>query len=185
MPQELQSNGPASFFVQEQCTLDRILGDLQCIELKKNKGANVPTSTIAAGTARTLVESWHVYCSSCGHSAVAPLKLGSCMRMRGPAQALPTAGGSAMLHTGASRPCELGFHGCSQLRRSSLCRIILWPPLLLSSASVQRPCKLDIAGTEYLNKCNSGTSCCHLSILMQLKPALDRCAFPTWRLRSM
>ena len=93
------------------------------------------TFTTAAGTALTLVQSWQVYWSSCGHSAVAPLKLGSCMRMRGPAQALPSAGGSTMLHTGASRPCELGFHGCSQLRRSSLYSVNLWPALLLSSAS--------------------------------------------------
>ena len=81
--------------------------------------------TRAAGTGRTLVQSWHAYCSSCGHSAIAPLKLGSCMRMRGPAQSLPAPGGRSMLHTGACRASELPFHGCSQLRRSLLCSTIL------------------------------------------------------------
>lgn len=96
------------------------------------------TSTSAAGTAHTLLQSWQVYCRSFGHSPVAPLKLGSCMRMRGPAQPRPAAGGNAMLHTGASSASGLGFQGCSQLRRSSLCNVILLPRLLASSAPSQK-----------------------------------------------
>ena len=96
------------------------------------------TSTSAAGTAHTLLQSWQVYFRSCGHSPVAPLKLGSCMRMRGPAQPRPAAGGNAMLHTGASSASGLGFQGCSQLRRSSLCNVILLPRLLASSAPSQK-----------------------------------------------